>query len=255
MKLGFVTYQIGAEWDLAAIIRTCAATGFSGVELRTTHAHGVEVALSAAERADVRKRFSDAGVEIAGLGSTFEFHAVDPAVVRANVAGAIAYAQLAADLGCPGVKVRPNGLQTAAGIPEERTLEQIGLALRQCAQAAAGLGVAVRIEVHGHETRQPRRMRSIIDHADHDNAFICWNSNEDEAVNGSIDEAYELLRHKIGLVHINELHNAYPWRDLFAKLRSDGYTGYTLAEIPGSQDAERILRYYRALWDAYGGRA
>ena len=41
------------------------------------------------------------------------------------------------------------------------------------------------------------------------------------------------------------------WRDLFAKLRNDGYTGYTLAEIPGSPDAERILRYYRALWDAY----
>ena len=56
-------------------------------------------------------------------------------------------------------------------------------------------------------------------------------------------------------MHVNELHNAYPWRDLFAKLRSDGYTGYTLAEIPGSQDAERILRYYRALWDAYGGSA
>lgn len=251
MKLGFVTYQIGAEWDLATIIRTCVATGFSGVELRTTHAHGVEVELSAAERADVRKRFADAGVEIAGLGSVFEFHAVDRAVVRENIDGTIAYAQLAADLGCPGVKVRPNGLQTEAGVPEEKTLEQIGLALRECAQAAADLGVAVRIEVHGLETRQPRRMRAIIDHAGHDNAFICWNSNPGEAVNGSIDAAYELLRHKIGLVHITELHNAYPWRDLFAKLRRDGYNGYTLAEIPGNPDGERILRYYRALWEAY----
>lgn len=251
MKLGFVTYQIGAGWDVGQIIRTCAATGFAGVELRTTHAHGVEVELSAAERADVRARFADAGVEIAGLGSAFEFHAVDPAVVRRNIAGTIAYARLAADLGCPGVKVRPNGLQTGAGVPEEKTLEQIGLALRECAQAAAGLGVAVRIEVHGPRTQHPRRMRAIIDHADHDNAFICWNSNPGEVVDGSIDEAYALLRHKIGLVHITELHTAYPWRDLFTKLHRDGYAGYTLAEIPGSPDAERILRYYRALWDAY----
>ena len=66
-------------------------------------------------------------------------------------------------------------------------------------------------------------MRTIIDHADHDNAFLCWNANPGEAVNGSIDGAYGLLRHKIGLVHINELHNAYPWRDLFAKLHRDGY--------------------------------
>ena len=251
MKLGFVTYQIAAEWDVPTIIRMCAATGFSGVELRTTHAHGVEVELSAAERAEVRQRFADASVDIAGLGSAFEFHAIDPAVVRQNIAGTIAYAKLAADLGCPGVKVRPNGLQTEAGIPEEKTLEQIGLAVRECAQAAADLGVAVRVEVHGRETQEPRRMRTIIDYADHDNAFLCWNSNPGEAVNGSIDEAYGLLRDKIGLVHINELHNAYPWRDLFAKLHRDGYTGYTLAEIPANPDGERILRYYRALWEAH----
>ena len=252
MKLGFVTYQIGADWDIPTLIRMCTATGYSGVELRTTHAHGVELALSAVERSDVRKTFADSGVEIAGLGSAFEFHGTDPTVVRENVEGAIAYAKLAADLGCPGIKVRPNGLQTEAGIAAERTLEQIGLALRDCARAAADVGVAVRIEVHGRETQQPSRMRTIIDHADHENAYICWNSNPGEAVNGSIDDAYELLRHKIGLVHITELHNAaYPWRDLFSKLRGDGYTGYTLAEIPGNPDGERILRYYRALWEAY----
>ena len=70
-------------------------------------------------------------------------------------------------------------------------------------------------------------------------------------MNGSIDEAYGLLRHKIGLVHINELHTDYPWRDLFTKLHRDGYTGYTLAEIQGNADGERLLRYYRALWEAY----
>ena len=241
MKLGFVTYQIGAEWDVPTLISMCNAAGMSGVELRTTHAHGVEVELSAAERAEVRQRFADGGVEIAGLGSAFEYHAVDSAVVRENIDGTIAYAQLAADLGCPGIKVRPNGLQTEAGIPEEKTLEQIGLAVRECAQAAADLGVAVRVEVHGRETQEPRRMRTIIDHADHDNAYLCWNSNPGEPVNGSIDEAYGLLRHKID----------YPWRDLFARLQRDGYTGYTLAEIQGNAGGERLLRYYRALWEAY----
>ena len=252
MELGFVTYQIGAEWDVPTLIRRCTATGFSGVELRTTHAHGVEVELNASERADVRRQFADAGVEIAGLGSAFEYHAADPTEVRRNIDGTIEYARLAADLGCPGIKVRPNGLQTAAGIAEEQTLEQIGLALRECARASADLGVAVRMEVHGRDTQVPRRMRAIIDHADHDNAVICWNSNLGEVVDGSIDEAYGLLRHKIGLVHITELHNAaYPWRDLFGKLHGDGYRGYTLAEIPGNPDGERILRYYRALWEAY----
>lgn len=229
----------------------CTATGMSGVELRTTHAHGVEVCLNGMQRTEIRRQFADGGVEIAGLGGAFEFHAIDPQIVRQNIAGTIAYAELAADLGCPGIKVRPNGLQTEAGIPEEKTLEQIGLAIRECARAAAELGVTIRVEVHGHETKEPHRIRTIIDHADHENAFLCWNSNPDEVVDGSIDKAYALLRHKIGLVHITELYTSYPWRDLFAKLHRDSYTGYALAEIPASPDGERILRYYRALWEAY----
>ena len=86
MKLGIVTYQIAKDWDVPTIIDICAKTGFSGVELRTTHAHGVEVALSPEERANVKRQFEEAGIELAGLGSVFEFHSLEPAVVRENIA-------------------------------------------------------------------------------------------------------------------------------------------------------------------------
>ena len=46
MKLGFVTYQIGKDWDIPTMLDMCHKTGFTGVELRTTHAHGVETDLS-----------------------------------------------------------------------------------------------------------------------------------------------------------------------------------------------------------------
>jgi len=253
MKLGFVTYQIGKDWDVPTIIERCQATGFQGVELRTTHAHGVEATLSADERAAVRKQFEDSGIEIAGIGSAFEYHSDDPAVVRQNIDETIECAQLAADLGCPGVKVRPNGLQIDKGIAEEVTLEQIGKSVGECAKAAADLGVQIRVEVHGKETKLPHRMRSIIDHADHDNAYLCWNSDFGEVGDdGTIQEAWDLMGHKVGLVHITELwKEEYPWRELFAKLKGAGYQGYALAEIPASEDAERLLRYYRALWLAY----
>ena len=253
MKLGFVTYQIGKDWEVPEIIEKCQATGFQGVELRTTHAHGVEVNLSKDERAAVRKQFQDSGVEIAGLGSTYDYHAIEEAAVKESIAGTIEYAQLAADLGCPGVKVRPNSLQTDAGIPEEKTLEQIGLALRECGQATADMGVQIRVEVHGRETKEPNRMRAIMDHADHDNVAFCWNSNFDEVGDdGMIQETWDLLGHKIGLVHITELcKSEYPWPELFAKLKGINYQGFTLAEIPSSEDAERLMHYYRALWLAY----
>jgi sugar phosphate isomerase/epimerase len=250
MKLGIVTYQIGKDWDVPAIIKNCSEAGISGVELRATHAHGVEVSLSAEERREVKARFADGGIEIAGLGSAFEFHSDNPEEVRKNIDGTIEYTRLAADLGCPGVKVRPNGLQEDKGIPPEKTLEQIGRAVNTCAQAAADFGVEVRVEVHGKNTKIPANMKVIMDWADHPNAGVCWNSNaEDRAVDGSISESFELLEDRIKLVHIIELANPdYPWRDLFTRLKAQRYEGYTLAEIGGSADPVRLLKYYRALW-------
>ena len=46
MKLGLVTYNMAKDWDIPTIINNCTETGFEGVELRTTHAHKVEVSLS-----------------------------------------------------------------------------------------------------------------------------------------------------------------------------------------------------------------
>ena len=164
------------------------------------------------------------------------------------------YAKLAADLGCPGVKVRPNGLQTGMGITEENTLEQIGRSIGKCAEAASDLGVQIRVEVHGQHTQEPWRMRSIMDHADHPNARICWNSNFSEVVDGSVEKNYRLLSHKISLVHITEIYRSeYPWRELFHLLKADKYGGYTLAEIDQSSEPERLMGYYRALWQAYQG--
>lgn len=253
MKLGLVTYNLAKDWDLPTIIAMCEKAGFEGVELRTSHAHGVEVTLSPAQRAEVRKRFADSPVALAGLGSAFEYDAIDPEVVRQNIEGTKEYVRLAADVGAPGVKVRPNRLHVKEGVPKEKTLEQIGLALRECGEFAADYGVEIRLEVHGHETCLLPNIHAILDAANHPNVYVCWNSNlEDMDEQGSIDAGFELVRRKIRLVHINELADErYPWRRLFQLLAADGYKGFTLAEIgQPSLEPERFMRYYRALWRA-----
>src|SRR2546428_3496766 len=131
MKIGLVTYNVAKDWDLPTILKNCAEAKYDGVELRTGHAHGVELALSAPQRAEVKKRFADSPVKLAQLGSTYEFHSTDAAELRKNIEGCKQYIQLARDVGAFGVKVRPNGLQTKAGIPAEKTLEQIGRSLRE----------------------------------------------------------------------------------------------------------------------------
>jgi len=77
--------------------------------------------------------------------------------------------------------------------------------------------------------------------------------NNTDVVDGSIDGSFALLEKRIGMVHITELWSDYPWRRLFSLLRDTGYSGYCLAEISGSSDSLRLMRYYRALWLALSG--
>ncbi len=64
MHLGMVTYNMGKDMDLPALISFCQETGLEGVELRTTHKHGVELELTPQQRADVRKRFEDSPIKM-----------------------------------------------------------------------------------------------------------------------------------------------------------------------------------------------
>ncbi len=254
MRLGLVTYNLARAWPVETIIAHCLETGFAGVELRTGHAHGVEVDLSAAQRHEVRRRFADSPVVLAGLGSAYEYDAVDPAELARQVRGTCDYIELARDLGVVGIKVRPNRLHEDQGIPRSRTLAQIGQALRQCARFGQDHGVEVRLEVHGHQTCEPAHIRTILDEAGHDNLKVCWNSNAQDVVDGSLASSFALLGAHISLVHINELWSDYPWRELFRRLRARGYGGFCLAEVPESQEPVRFMRYYRALFEALAAR-
>jgi sugar phosphate isomerase/epimerase len=248
-RLGIVTYNIAAQWDLATILRVCRNVGLAAVELRTTHAHGVEPDLPAAKRTEVRKQFADSGVVFWGCGTVCEFHSPDASTVRKNIETCKRFVDLVADLGGKGVKVRPNALPKE--LPVEQTLEQIGKALRECGKAAADRGIEIWVEVHGPGTAHPPHMRTIMEHCNLPNVGITWNSNNTDLKNGSVREYFELLRPWLKSCHINELYSSYPWRELFTLLRQCGYDRYTLAEIAGMPDVvsgERLLRYYKALW-------
>ena len=250
LQLGIVTYNIAKDWDLDTILRRLESLKFPGVELRTTHKHGVEVGLSPEQRREVRKKFADSPVELAGLGSAFEFHSKDPAEVRRNIEGTKEYIRLAHDIGSPGVKVRPNGVPK--GEDPDVAFRRIGAGLHEIGEYADGFGVEIRVEVHGGVTSLVPNFARVLSYANHPNVFTCWNSNPSDVVNGSIRENFTLVGKTIREVHLRDLTDeSYPWRELFALLVQSGFQGYTLAEIGESSDPERVLRYFRSLWLAY----
>src|SRR5436190_19766108 len=81
-QLGIVTYNVAAKWDLTTVLKVLKDTKIGNVEFRTTHAHGVEPALTGDQRKDVKKRCADAGVRIWGLGTICEFQSPDKAEVE-----------------------------------------------------------------------------------------------------------------------------------------------------------------------------
>ena len=246
MKLGAVTYNLLKDWDVETIIKKLEEAAFEAVELRTGHKHGVEPDLAAAERDRIRQRFERSKVRLLSYGTTCEFHSSDASVRQSHIETAKKFIELAHDTGALGVKVRPNGFDSK--VSQETTIQNIGDSLRVLGDYGAGRGVEIWLEVHGRDTAAPPVCAAIMKAARHNQVGLCWNSNAGEVVNGSIRQAFDLLRPWIKNVHINELANNYPWRELFTLLRQAKYERYTLAEVQESKEPERFLRWYRALW-------
>ena len=252
MKIGLVTYNLANSWDIETLIKNCESTGFQGAELRTTHAHKVEVNLTKTERETVRKRFADSSVELMGLGSAFDYHTPDPEKLKRDIAATQDYMLLARDVGAGGVKVRPNGLPRE--VAKEKTLEQIGKSLRTLGEFGEGIGIKIRLEVHGEGTSLVPNIRTILDVADHRNVGITWNSNQTDLDGAGFDANFDSVKSKIFCVHMRDLYlEEYPFRKLLTRLAQSGFTGYCLAEISESKDPVRVMRYFRALWLAYQG--
>lgn len=253
-RLGLVTYNLAASWDLPTLLRVCKNAGISPVELRTTHKHGVEPSLSKEQRSEVRKRFADAGIDIWGCGTTCEFHSPNAGEVRKQIETCKRFVALVADLGGRGVKVRPNALPK--DVPVEKTLEQIGKSLIPCGKAAEDAGVEIWVEVHGRGTAHPPHMKTIMEQCGHRSVGLTWNSNGSDIKDGSIAEYFGLLWPWIRSCHINELYKdaagVYPYRELFRLFRQRGYNRATLCEVGRTVADEaagtEILRYYKALW-------
>ena len=252
MKLGTVSYNLAMDWDIPTLIANCTEAKFEGVELRTTHKHGVEVTLSAQQRADVKKRFADSPVALASLGSAFDYHTSDQAKLKRDIAATKEYIVLAHDVGATGIKVRPNGLPKE--VPVEKTLEQIGRSLRELGEFAQGHGQKLFLEVHGGGTSLLPNIKTIMDVANHPAAGVCWNSNATDLAGEGFDYNFNLVKNKILTVHMRDLYlEDYPFRKLLTALNGIGYTGFCFAEIPASNDAIRVMKYYRSLWLAYQG--
>jgi sugar phosphate isomerase/epimerase len=230
MKLGFVTYLWGKDWDQDTLIKNLTASNILGVELRVEHAHKVSTALTVEERKTVRKKFSDSPVQIVGMGTNQQYDYPEPAKLRESIEQTKAFFQLSHDIGGSGVKVKPN--QFRAGIPHGKTIEQIGLALNELAKFGADMGQKLRLEVHGNETQELPNIKAIMDVANHPNATVCWNCNAQDLIGNGLEANFNLVKDRFGdICHVRELDDtSYPYQDLMNLFLKNKYEGWILLE-------------------------
>lgn len=250
---GLVTYQWGKDWDLPTLLANCQAANLLAVELRTTHAHGVEPTLNAAQRAEVKQRFADSPVTCLGPGSNERFDSPDPVELAKAIEASKAFLQLSHDIGGSGVKVKPDRFYD--DVPKEKTIAQIAEALRELAGFGADLGQEVRLEVHGGLT-DSKHIEQVMLAADHPNAKVCWNSNPADLEGDGLEENFRRLRPFFGATcHVHDLTSEdYPWAKLFGLLTKSDYAGWALLEegkVP--EDPAAALISQRAAFDRLTG--
>ncbi len=248
LKIGLMTYLLGSKWDIETIIKNCTETGFQSVELRTTHAHGVEVKLTSAERADVKKRFKDSALETISLASAFQYHSPDAAELKKNIEGTKEYILLARDVGATGIRVFPNAFPE--GVPREKTMEQIGKALAEVGRYANDYGIEIRVCVHGQGTNSVPVIKKIIENSQSPHVYVNWNCDASDPQGEGLIYNFNSVKDRIKGVHIHDLHDpSYPYRHFFKLLADSGFKGYCNAEI-GRVSCEPIefMKCYKGLF-------
>ncbi|MFK8110623.1 MAG: TIM barrel protein [Rubripirellula sp.] len=250
MQFGLVTYLWGKDMDLPTLIDACEKSGLTGVETRTEHKHGVEPALSKAERQEVKRRFEDSSVTLVGYGSNAQYHDAEADKLKANIALTKQYIELMHDCGASGVKVKPNGFPK--NVSKEKTIEQIGKSLNEVAAYGADFGQQIRVEVHGKGTQEIDVMKAIFDVADHPNATICWNSNDQDLNGEGLEHNFNLVKDRFGeTVHVRELNvGKYPYAKLMKLFKQIDYSGWILLEArTNPEDKIAALTEQRELFE------
>lgn len=235
MHLGLVTYLWGEKWDLPTLLANCEASGVLGVELRTTHAHGVEPSLSPAERAEVKKRFEGSPVTMLGIGSNENYDSPDPDTLAIAIDATKDFIRLSHDVGGSGVKVKPNSFHD--GVDHAVTIEQIGKSLNELGEYGVGFGQEIRLEVHGQCSRLPI-IKQIMDIAEHPNVAVCWNSNDEDLLDGGLVENFNLVKDRFGATaHVREFNvGDYPYPELMKLFVEMNYEGWILLECRTKPD-------------------
>lgn len=193
MKLSFSTLGC-PNWTFEEILRNGPALGFQGVTFR---ALGGEPDLTkvpvfeASRRKKTRALLRKSDLEPNMLATSARMLAANPDDVELSLLSAEMHIDLAADIGCPFIRVF--GGQIAAGVSHAAAVHWTAQRLRRLGNRAQNCGVTVLLETHD-DCVDPVYVRRVMQATDHPSVGVLWDIGEQFRIIGrSAAETWKLI--------------------------------------------------------------
>lgn len=163
------------SWTFPQTMDFAAAHGYSAIEVRGIGAE-MELTkcaefLNAGARAQTARQMKDKGLAFSDLGSSCNLHEAGMGLRQKNLDEGRRYIDLAAEIGCPFIRVFPNNL------PKDRdrneTMDLMAGGLLDLADHAKGTPVTVLMETHGDLIRVAD-IEAVMSQVQHKHAGLVW---------------------------------------------------------------------------------
>ena len=202
IKLAFSTLGC-PNWQLTQIVENAERLGYDGVELRAVS--GTLDLLSRPEFTSrnvrsSREQFADRNLEVCCVDTSCNFHSTDRKERSSQVDLALKYADLAAELRSPLIRVFPDKIQN--GATRQETLDYIVESLIEIAQRLPA-GVTVALETHG-DFAKTESASEIVNLVNHPQVKLVWDVANSVAAGDSIEHASQTVEPFLCHIHLRD---------------------------------------------------
>ncbi len=253
MKFSFMSFSC-PEATLEQMIGYAKKYGYDGIEPRaqSQHRHGIELDTGKQQRKEIRKIFSDSGIECACLATSIRYCYSDISKRKENTELTKAFIDLACDIGTK--RLRVFGGMPDVDMPVEEAIKIVGDCLAEISSYAEKNQISICLETHDFFSRADRVAKAVKIAG---NPFIKanWDIMHPFTQKMTIQEAFDHLKGLIEHCHIHdgiydENRNVklalmgegeIPYKTALKLLKEANYQGYLSGEYISAWPVDVVL--------------
>ena len=202
MKLSFMSFTT-PEATLEEMLKLAQKYNYEGIEPRAEagHKHGVEIETFSSQRKQIARVFSDSGIECACIATSIKYVFPEKAERNANIERTKKFIELAADVGCP--RLRVFGGMPPEGMQMEEAIALAGDSLASSKDFAEEHKVYVCLETHDGFMRADD-CAAAVRRAEGNYVRINWDIMHPFTKGMSIEEAFAEVKDLVQHCHIHD---------------------------------------------------